>query len=882
MQKLTVDVISSKDFYEAFANNANVELYIDNSQIFNAIMNREASVGRLFLDNPNSTGKYLVVDLLGFNFVTEALHSVYHNRKSTDPNILSIISSFREYCDGYFDFDYSQYKKVIILTERPELGLSSDMSLWFSEEFMASIRTHIKAKTIMIPLRDEDGYVVKEKAKYHHGARAVHEYISWHNDQVMDYDVNAVADKNKITASLSFKEHFNPKEHLYTFYLLRYGKVIQKASGYSKDTRYDFDVPDAGVYVVQGFVKHISTNKMLSKFSFPISFFPDNVKSEYNDFLMNHTPTLLPEYKFLQSTSPFYDYVLFISQNDEREFSEEGFEFTTLDGFGKYKVSILTNGKFEKKEELLRLCSGISYNNMRLGAFSCIDVGESITIHRDNFGFEQAYLYRGVNFSAVSNRLHLLLKKIAGQPDVDFDQVNAVVKFFSVKGVQLFEQQIGYETDITNVSFIPYYMNVNVTKHGGLGLTLNDMGKKLTSLNRFHYEKYFELFQNAVVEIKNNATVILDLAQERGKKLVMDLTGGLDSRLTLASFANVGFTQHDLVRINTKPVDNDLPVAVQINKFFGFNFDDTSESYEHYIDATADQVYRSFYEIMYYTSALSGLRRTDEMVSIYGAYGEFARSYVTEKYHDTHFTDLVSPYDISSWLINDYVNQLCTDNENLLPLVEKFGQVLTREPCTSSAGGRVLSHYVMRHGLHFKSNLRKYRGEVSFSPLNSPSMYLANIYSMPIFESTKLQLDLLGCFHQGLLQLPFDNPMYNAQLSKLAGLLQYSVPKNVDESFLSISTTDKDKYDYAMQKKEKAKTITIRSMSNDTDTAPNKVDVLWSALHKVLLDNPEIEKRIGLHLWFYLKQNIDNSQVLNNTYNRLFAVLDQKNMISEG
>lgn len=918
---IDVDLISSAGLYETLNQNAqlNINNYLDSADIFSDISslienNPQKSVfkcirslisgsfqdvkAKLDLKKcfASSKVRYLIIDLLGCDFYgrEEIYIKIYKNRNNACSNNILF---FRRICDDYFSImNNHQYTKIFLLVESPDPAKKCDESLWFSEELNASVRNIGKIKNVMIPLRDKSGNMITDKKKHTEAANVIAESVINHDSLVPNYTTTAELTGDSITGKIN--SDFNKTKIYYSFYLLRYGKVLEIAPGYSSENSYTFKLKKPGVYQIAGFVKRADNDNILQKMSYPVAYFPQETVAEYKNWLTNYSPKSNLFYKpldYVPVSKPFADFVLFsnathLPKNEWiKQFTNKynGFQYRELKNKGKRKNSILTNGKLSKKDGITYLWSGYSVINGKLtdcgthetidrktGVFTCVGISKNeIRITRDNFAFEKLFVYEDEAQIIISNRYHLLLLMIEDKSKLKLNQKHTMFKFLSMNN-QLFQQNCGYQTDIEGIAVVPFYKDL-IIANGDIQFEDNHIGSEFIKMNRFHYEVYFTLFNQSVSDIEKNIDSFMKFANNNNKTAVFDLTGGMDSRLIYAAMTkkNHNFSN---IRINTNDVGDDLNIAITLNKGYGILFDDTEETVCINEHEFGNQLTRSFFIGMYYSHLyISNRQENPQNLTVYGAYGEFSRPYIILKFLNTQFDDIESITCANEYIMENYSPFFLTDKYNILNFQDYFSKTLTGIPIKFFPC-KILLHYTLRHSYHFSEQLKSIIGENMFAPLNSSSLLLANIYSMPIFSSMKYQLDLLGYFNPNLLEIPFDDENYNRQVKNLNQYLLYPPSK------LKELETDREEWEKARVEKKRKKIIKKHENAVDfsqEELNQEKREAVFNTLHSMLSRCLEIEEKMGLHLWFYANENIDNIRYMKELYNKCCSTTDELDII---
>ena len=939
---IAIDLISSDELRNFLLQNTTlvVERYIKSKTVFEDIywqINRKNSkknkkkkfnIDEFFY---SSTAQYLVIDLLRYNLVdaAEEWSDLYEHRQEEEyANLLG----FRRICENYFSALRNPYKKVIILVEKPEPTLRNDKNLWLCEEIIAAARNIGKIQNVMIPLKKitqtaSRQYVPRLRINrmfstahiasgYFEASFVINKTILEHFYRIPDFNVSAQLnedqnDKNtKIEAEISFgKKATLSENYMYTFYLLRYGTVVEQIDGYSSYKSHIFDISEAGIYVIQGFVKDNLHGTMLYKYSAPIAYFPQDIKLKYKYWLEDYktidTPMHQP-YTFIPNPPPFCDYAIILDlyniDTPKSPYLQNGFELIHLLPQGEWQVALFTNGVLKQTGRILGqrnnnkayLWSGHSidtYGNVcengtpetitnSVGSYSLVEIGENILIRRDNFGMEHLFVYKSDYQVIVSNRYHLLLMLI-NTIGLKINETIAINKFLSMNN-QMFQNHIGYKTDIDGVEIVPFYKDILIDSNG-LSLIDNHIGTEIKIIQRFHYETYFNLFDQAISEIKSNVKSFLDYSIENNKTAIFDLSGGLDSRLIYSALISFDYDKSN-VKIRSNDVVNDLPIALEIN-IEGFPYDDLPETLIRYPITRSRAIFRSQFEGMYLTSRLGQLvHENADFINIYGAHGEIARPYWVYPFFNTFYDDLENEKDKAIYRISAFYPTFLTGSENIQSFSNYYSGI-------KEYGGmsQPLTQWMLMNSYHFQSKISRLLGLTRFAPLDSKAMYLSNVYSMPIFNSIKHQFSLIEHFAPELLSIKFADEDMNTRFSEVLDYMFFALNENKNsESEKEVIKKNEIKEANILYEKKlwnaannKKKKLTKTTNIQEINIATNEeITALWNVLHELFMRFPIIEEKIGLHLWYFACENINNSYTRTEIYNKCCSVLDEMDIVT--
>ena len=200
---------------------------------------------------------------------------------------------------------------------------------------------------------------------------------------------------------------------------------------------------------------------------------------------------------------------------------------------------------------------------------------DDIRISTDYFGTCKIYYYKKSNQVIISNRYHLLLlamRKIGVCINLDYDEALPYISFSDSITNSLMDENCF----VKDTHFVPVSKNLTIR----MGRTSFEDSKISDVLNCKHVlsdDEYDSLLNDACEEIIDNLKCTL--SSQRFDNYILDLTGGLDSRIVFAALTNISNSQ-TLVKINTFGSEKEIACASNIAEKLGYQYSHYYSGYQ--------------------------------------------------------------------------------------------------------------------------------------------------------------------------------------------------------------------------------------------------------------------------------------------------------------
>lgn len=732
------------------------------------------------------------------------------------------------------------------------------------------------------------------------------------------FDVSVQLIDNNLTAEIVLEDS-RPEDASFYFYLIKDGRTIDKQGWFTKSAC-DWELQDSGMYCVQGYVK--SGSEKLFRRSAAIGYFGVNANEMFDDFMHSDMPEVLPYQKTLQffyAKEPFSDFII-VSQKkrlfhkyDVAQFAAENprFAYTKHSKIGKYDVHVLSTSKervfangdtvffsgitnyeekliFGAKEipdniETSKLLYGYGNNS------AIIMRQNEILLGTDFFNFSRWFYYEKDDLFVVSNRYHILLLMLKSlNIPLQLDERKAAVTLSTVS-VQFLTQNFTRAMDVESVFQLENDKSLRLGKMGWIK-DQSEYGRILQCEQKISKDEYKKLLVQAKNEILNQVGSALNDA--RFEHVMLDLTGGLDSRLIYAAATNYNRdVLKKKVRIVSNPVagSRDLPIATKINGIYGLEYDDLPQVRKMLSIEEADQMMRSFYMGTYFSfNPYQFMLQDYKNLSLNGACGEIlARPYIARKYFGTLIDDNRDVKKVANYIWGDFAaNIVAADSESASDFEKYVGTELRQIPVSNilEAYDRIYLQY--RHGYHFDQVLNYATGRMVWMPMQSKAAFTLHHLIFSEYKNIKLELDLIAQLNPILLSIEFDSDQDNSDYRMVEHDLLVE-----DERFFAIYTDGKEdmkRWEIARQQRNESTQYlydTLEEKAVIEEQYERTTEMLYLALlrnfHELMLYCPTLRRRLGVALYYYITSQKDNLKMTQYMYNKITSLLDQIRLIKD-
>ena len=576
----------------------------------------------------------------------------------------------------------------------------------------------------------------------------------------------------------------------YCFYLLRYGVIIEKTSWQtSQFIHWDIEPLDSGIYVVQGFMKH--NDLRVNTFSNPIFVMKRKIgddmerymsDSEISDFKMPNVP---------ESHYPFSKFLIHMTERQdigsELLLSSPSFHYTKLSG-GDFKNNfhILHDSPINDFGDEKFIFSGTAKCNgdfvfgaddvQHLNPHDIVDtIGNhslviinskgAIEIHNDLFGIQHHYYLKKDEEIIISNNLFLLMDYASSnkmEMELNWEKMASDFCFIHV---QPFHQNFSTSMNIHGLKqqksdeIIELSDIVNFSKS-----RLNEIFTEAHSFETKDYEKYIN---SAAQEIVENIRIVYN--HPRFEEIMIDLSGGLDSRTVFAAVTNIPDVKNKITLNcrHSELVPNDLSIASELNVKYNYPWNNSRRTYFWHPPSS---IYAYQFGVYYSHRTSIGFRKYPKHhIRLNGMYGEVtARPYYPRKM----IRNLESYEDVPEFVEGYFkkISQfslLSTGTYGFGSAQRYFAQELEGNPGRGPLEKFDLHYLFFRAGLHCSETWRTYIKGAEWGPLQSEKLFIAKYGTFEDNVLPKVQIDVIKNLNADLLETPFGGEQDNLDYSEL-------------------------------------------------------------------------------------------------------------------
>lgn len=407
-----------------------------------------------------------------------------------------------------------------------------------------------------------------------------------------------VSDKNEVSCSVEgsriivkSESVFQEKVQDFVFEVFCSGKWVEKIV--QKDNVLEYVPQKEGAYRFE--VKTIFENKKIRINGYAaVSFFSEKIRNKFKNFLQADLNIDKTPNKFFEYKKPFQDFCVAVN------FDLEPCGFLKMHGYKTENISnafcgnvqiasqtglteiidakIVLSGQLNTEErfifgqEDIKLSDTSESFSEKLGGYSyCLLENKKITVATDYFGLDSLFYYTDGNVFLFSNRYQLLLRILSEcklKLTVNEEYIsNSLFVLNHVYNDYLMDDNCLFN----EIKVLPFAKKAYI-KADGVVFENTEVYDVLNAEKELTVEEYNALVYQARDEIIHNIKVVLD--SKHFDHFSMDLTGGLDSRLSFAAATNIEGANKKIYVHNSNKRDNiEFYIAGSLADSFGFNYD---------------------------------------------------------------------------------------------------------------------------------------------------------------------------------------------------------------------------------------------------------------------------------------------------------------------
>lgn len=699
-----------------------------------------------------------------------------------------------------------------------------------------------------------------------------------------------------------------PDDQFY-FYLMKDGAIVHR-SDWTSETEFSKPLEEPGNYYVQAHLKRNESNTL--KRSGSIFFKTQSCSSELKTRWREEELREISAPNLYTLTEPFSSFL--IHYIDSKHQGADILAAEVDSNLRKTQNVNLTNGSLKLYQfsaplnsSSIMLLSGTAICKSRfifgesdvsddlaaedfngsIGNFTIVTHrGERVSVQTDYFGFSKTYYYKDESNTFLSNSYHLLLRalKVAGI-ELHIDHEIALPKLNYV-GLQPFYQNFSRRMDVKGCICLPIDKYIYFDNEG-MHITDKPIASILHDGREVSNEEYSELLESARQEIISN----LDLVAKNPKfeKIIVDVSGGMDSRLVFSAVTNLPEHREKIV-INsqdTRGAPDELNVALTINSKYGYKYDETAETIFMPPPRSLYENISSYYLGTYYSFNYSNLKtERPGTIRITGFGGEIvARPYFARLHFNSELdTDHVDNFAEQYFEKFGYLSIFGTNSEIHTSNKKTFSEELKLLPRSNALEKFDIHYLYYRNGLHCSDSLRADISGPEFAILQSKSAFELKTRCFSKHKSVKLQLDLMNVLNPFLAQYPYESDMDNEAKYTLSTKL-VSTPSYFSHLKLEIDA-NRDEWEKTQKQKRNIRTVCCdnydlykRQFSNILDS---RLDHIVSALRIICKNDNSLIEDFAIPVYYFAKNNFkgqSSSTHFQNLYTKIISLAHQIRII---
>lgn len=739
------------------------------------------------------------------------------------------------------------------------------------------------------------------------GVKQKKEEIGW-------FDVLVELDGNSLSAEIRTADPTEPDVRYY-FYLLQNGKVIDKQGWFSENC-FHWKLKDSGMYCVQGYVRRGTTS--VFRKSAPLGYFDKQICQEFEQFLTEEPAGGHPyesRLRLYQAEDPFANFLIVASRANDKPMvdrfiaSNPWLSVAASTTYGKVNAYALANGGFRTdiREKKTIMFSGTTIYNGKLvigindiaddmpldaltagcGAFTYACIGrDTLEVRMDYGSISKWFYYEDEDRLILANHYHMLLEFLTEYDiPLKLNEKKAAITLSCVKA-NLFDYNVIRKMDVTPIFQLEMDKTYRITR-GGWKKAPTEYGKDCERHDTFHENQYLACLRKGAEEVKAQVRHVLE--DDRYEHVVLELSGGLDTRVIYAAATNVGTKAlTDKIRIDAHLVAGsmDLTIATELNSIYGFLYDDLPRTQKAVFETDADQVSRSYYLGVGFEHNPYIFRQMGTCYPILrGGCGENIRPWLARPLFNTLAEHSRSVYDLADYVWGSFAaNITAADKDSRLDFRELIGDELGEIPSHNILQPYDKFFLTYQCGYHFNSELPYYAGQYVWMPMQSKILYRLHHQTFAHFRSIKLELDLIAQLNPMLMAVRFD---YEGDNEALASLKDSLAPVDPRFSNIHISgSNDMDRWNAATDKKN----VSIQGIMDPPQREERKQEEwrkhnefiylsLKDNFRELMLRYPTLRERIGTALYYYIFNEAHDTRRMRFLYNKVTSLLDQDKII---
>ncbi|MBZ9610359.1 hypothetical protein [Rheinheimera maricola] len=615
--------------------------------------------------------------------------------------------------------------------------------------------------------------------------------------QRMVFGTNITLNENVLSCQIHAGENEVGIKAKYFFYLVKNGSTIAK-HGWSDISSHRWTLTETGNYRVRGFIE-IGGEKRNS-FSDGVDFFNAEFEQSWAQLKSGDMSAInsLLDLNFVDADYPHQSFLLVQTMNGpvptiplslRHEYLKTDHCSALYSSLGSAKFdgvkavfsgNAFVDGRLIYGQDDIGDCNKLDML-AAYGDFSAVIVGQDqITVSNDYFGVQKIYYLESAQGLLISNRHHLV---VIAAVALGFNlRINkAVALSHLVSGItQPFQQTLSSDSLVQGVKILPVH-NRLVVRGNAMHLENKPVARILTSKRRdISPAEYVDLLKKGGKDVVANLQAIFD--HPRFKHVLVDLSGGMDSRAVYSALTNVNGGR-EKTRINscdTASLPDDQKIALTINNAFGYQYDDIDEEVTQC--SNLDLLHECFSHLagVYYaydpTNTYCQTISLKDTINVTGFFGEIClRPYYSRSYLES----------LAGLELHEFVEQLLGQHSlssfggasALAQLKSVMLDGLAALPGESALEKYDLHYLYFRNGLHCSDIYRFNKKTPRIGVLQSAYLMDLKLNTYGKVSVVKLENDFIACLNPLLACFPYDTKRDNADKAAAQSELEVFDPR---------------------------------------------------------------------------------------------------------
>lgn len=683
------------------------------------------------------------------------------------------------------------------------------------------------------------------------------------------------------------------------YYLYKDGNMCKRAVKDNLSPSYDFTLEEDGLYFVKVYIKN--GDEMQTTNSVTVAYFKDATKKEFDNLLkQKHDKKYSKKIDIFELKEPFQNFAIVVSNKeiDVKSIKKEmpkkfNFHHTVenniqnliisseeiienkdrrliFSGFCKYNNDILIGNKqasiIDNSQDLIETVGNFTFAYLEK---------EKFIIGKDYFGTTSIFYYNTPDCTIVSNEYHMLItimKALGLKMELDEKVAIANLSFYKS---QVFEQHLTKRMEVKGVYQLPIEKYIEIS-NGKFELKDTSMVELLKK--DFDVKDYEKLLKQAADEIMENIKLVYN--SDKFKNVIVDVTGGTDSRIVFAGVTNID-DKNNKTQIHTADDKRtkDITIAIPLNNLYGYKYDTIPETLEYKDFEDGYKVLRSLnLGAYYYIDYYRGRREADQTIRLMGGGGEaIARPYYTKYLLHDEIADIQNSKDfVREFFSRRPEDMLLGDKNGIENCVNVFSDEIEK-----TIGEGVLQKFentymILRSGTHLNHRGNQTQGFIEWFPVYSKTAFFLKMKTYYIFKSTKLAFDLIQYLNPILANIPYEKKENNMEYERIKDTLLKQEPRYGNLKL----TLNKDATNWEQANIEKEKVTKLKKPKKVNCTREERYnDLLDAFIYLISNSSEQFKEVVGLPIYHWIINNKQSDKNLTVLYNKVYSLIDQINII---